>query len=67
MVKKEIVRKEINNYESLEEIQPPETRIKSRMSSKRESRCKSELGSRKGEKSSRKNLKSANKLDFPSL
>ena len=55
MVKAKILSKEVTNYDSVEETANP----KSRMSSKRESRCKSELGSRKSAQSSRKNLKSA--------
>lgn len=46
MVKNKILNKEAASYESVEEI-PSETKSKSRMSSKRDSRSKSELGSRK--------------------
>ena len=48
MVKNKILNKEPASYESVEEI-PSESKPKSRMSSKRDSRCKSELGSRKAQ------------------
>lgn len=66
MVKKEMNKKELTVNESVEEL-VTSVKVKSRAVSKRDTRSKSELGSRKGNNSSRKSLKSVQKLELQHL